>query len=167
MPAIDRAEVLADAPGRGRHPQDTSWLDVYLSDIPHVVYQVDEPEHTAGAQHATVANKGNEAMAYLQFIIDYYDRLPESIAFVHGHRSGLARIDKVVGAAASSKRLCCGCAGRAGTCWTWCRCCSGCAGGAPAMRRCATGTRLVRLPARLLALACSRARPGSMVLSSP
>ena len=23
-----------------RHKEDTSWLDVYLSDIPHVVYQV-------------------------------------------------------------------------------------------------------------------------------
>lgn len=46
--------------------QDTSWLDVYLADIPHVVYQVDDPENTPGAQHATLLNKGNEAMAYLQ-----------------------------------------------------------------------------------------------------
>jgi hypothetical protein len=66
--------------------QDTSWLDTYLSDIPHVVYQVDDPEKTVGAQHATLANKGNEAMGYLQFIIDYYDKLPSSIVFLHGHR---------------------------------------------------------------------------------
>jgi hypothetical protein len=66
--------------------QDTSWLDVYLSDIPHVVYQVDDPEWTRGALHRTVRNKGNEAMAYLQFIIDYYDRLPQSMVFLHGHR---------------------------------------------------------------------------------
>ena len=66
--------------------QDTSWLDMYLSDVPHIVYQVDDPKKTKGAQHATLANKGNEAMAYLQFIIDYYDRLPASIAFIHAHR---------------------------------------------------------------------------------
>lgn len=31
-------------------------------------------------------NKGTEAMGYLQFIIDYFDRLPASIAFIHGGR---------------------------------------------------------------------------------
>lgn len=46
--------------------QDTSWLDVYLSDIPHIVYQVDEANNTIGAQHATLVNKGREAMGYLQ-----------------------------------------------------------------------------------------------------
>ena len=66
--------------------QDTSWLDVYLSDIPHVVYHNADPRDTQGAQHRTLANKGNEAMGYLQFIVDYYDRLPASIAFIHGHR---------------------------------------------------------------------------------
>ena len=39
--------------------QDTSWLDTYLSEIPHVVYQIDEPNNTVGAQHATIANKGD------------------------------------------------------------------------------------------------------------
>lgn len=57
-----------------------------MSDIPHVVYQIDDANKTAGAQHATLANKGNEAMAYLQFIIDYYDRLPPSMVFLQGHR---------------------------------------------------------------------------------
>ena len=66
--------------------QDTTWLDLYLSHIPHVIYQVDDPENTIGAQHSTLANKGNEAMAYLQFIIDYYEKLPASMVFVHGHR---------------------------------------------------------------------------------
>ena len=66
--------------------QDTSWLDVYLSDIPHVVYQVGDPSASIGAQHATLANKGNEAMAYLQFILDYWERLPASVVFLHGHR---------------------------------------------------------------------------------
>lgn len=69
--------------------QDTSWLDVYLSEIPHVVYQVDDWEKTEGAQHRTLVNKGNEAMAYLQFLLDYWGRLPASVVFLHGHRWGL------------------------------------------------------------------------------
>lgn len=38
---------------------------------------------------ATPRNKGNEAMAYLTYIIDNYSRLPATIAFLHPHRSGL------------------------------------------------------------------------------
>ena len=30
-------------------------------------------------------NKGNEAMAYLSFIIDHYDDLPDRMLFLHGH----------------------------------------------------------------------------------
>ena len=66
--------------------QDTSWLDIYLSEIPHVVYQVDDWDKTEGAEHRTLVNKGNEAMAYLQFILDYWGRFPASIVFLHGHR---------------------------------------------------------------------------------
>lgn len=66
--------------------QDTAWLDIYLSEIPHVVYQVDDWDKTEGAQHRTLVNKGNEAMAYLQFILDYWGRLPACTVFLHGHR---------------------------------------------------------------------------------
>ena len=68
--------------------QDTAWLDIYLSEIPHVVYQVDDWDKTEGAEHRTLVNKGNEAMAYLQFILDYWGRLPASMVFLHGHRCG-------------------------------------------------------------------------------
>lgn len=34
-----------------------------------------------------LANKGNEAMAYLTYIIQNYHNLPESMAFIHSHRS--------------------------------------------------------------------------------
>ncbi len=51
-----------------------------------MVYQVDDPDKTEGAEHRTLVNKGNEAMAYLQFILDYWGRLPASIVFLHGHR---------------------------------------------------------------------------------
>jgi len=33
-------------------------------------------------------NKGHESMAYLTYIIDHYDNLPSTIAFLHSHRSG-------------------------------------------------------------------------------
>jgi hypothetical protein len=36
----------------------------------------------------TPFNKGHEAMAYLTYIIDNYNNLPSTIAFLHAHRSG-------------------------------------------------------------------------------
>ena len=33
-----------------------------------------------------MTNKGNEATPYLQYIIDNYDNLPETIVFSHGHQ---------------------------------------------------------------------------------
>ncbi len=33
-------------------------------------------------------NKGHEAMAYLSYIIDNYDTLPSTLAFLHSHRNG-------------------------------------------------------------------------------
>ena len=36
-------------------------------------------------------NKGRESMAYLTFIIENYDRLPETILFQHSHHNGTVR----------------------------------------------------------------------------
>lgn len=33
-------------------------------------------------------NKGHEAMAYLSYVVDNYDTLPSTIAFLHSHRDG-------------------------------------------------------------------------------
>lgn len=33
-------------------------------------------------------NSGREASAYLRFVIEYYDNLPDYIAFLHGHEHG-------------------------------------------------------------------------------
>ena len=62
---------------------DISWLSVYLPQIRHTVYAVD---NTNAPFHPPV-NKGNEAMTYLSFIIDHYDLLPKKIAFIHSHAS--------------------------------------------------------------------------------
>ena len=33
-------------------------------------------------------NKGHEAMAYLSYVIDRYESLPSTLAFIHSHRDG-------------------------------------------------------------------------------
>ena len=63
-----------------RSNEDTSWLDVYLSYIPHVVYQIADVH----AVHTTLLNKGNEAGAYLEYILDNYNSLPDVVLFCHG-----------------------------------------------------------------------------------
>jgi hypothetical protein len=37
---------------------------------------------------ATPLNKGHESMAYLTYLIDHYDALPSTVAFLHSHRAG-------------------------------------------------------------------------------
>ena len=39
----------------------------------------------------TSTNKGREALAYLTFMIDYYAKLPRTVAFVHSHEGGYPR----------------------------------------------------------------------------
>ena len=63
-----------------RNNEDTSWLDIYLGRIPHIVYQVVD----ANAEFTTAVNKGKEAMPYLQYIIDHYNDLPDVSVFTHG-----------------------------------------------------------------------------------
>ena len=46
---------------------------------------MDDPDN--GVLHP-LKNKGREAMAYLSFVIDHYDNLPASMAFVHPHLEG-------------------------------------------------------------------------------
>lgn len=50
--------------------------------IPFVVYNTND----STATHYTEVHNGNEAAAYLQFIVDYYDCLPQYMAFIHAHR---------------------------------------------------------------------------------
>lgn len=37
--------------------------------------------------HHQPLNKGNEASAYMQYIVDHYDALPDYTLFVHGHET--------------------------------------------------------------------------------
>jgi hypothetical protein len=53
-----------------------------LNQFNHIVYT--KANHLA--TNNIPINKGNEASSYLRYIIDHYDRLPDDIAFIHGHR---------------------------------------------------------------------------------
>jgi hypothetical protein len=78
-PALIVSRVVTDG--------DSKWLDS-LSDKYHLcIYKVGEPTNKKSVDLQVPANKGHEAMAYLTFLIDNYDQIPESGAvFVHGSR---------------------------------------------------------------------------------
>jgi hypothetical protein len=65
------------------YDEDLEWLKE--SEWPvHVI------DHEGAKPHsfetfATIPNSGYEASAYLKYIIDRYDSLPERVAFIHGH----------------------------------------------------------------------------------
>jgi hypothetical protein len=65
-----------------RFKEDTTWVDMYLN-IPHVVYQGGNPS----AIHPVLPDAGLESLAYLRFILDNYDNLPDHMAFIHAHRT--------------------------------------------------------------------------------
>src|SRR6201999_319906 len=65
--------------------EDISWLDTDLPDLPKKIYTVDSavPDPSSGS---LPANKGHEGMAYLTYIIDHYDSLPDVVLFFHPHK---------------------------------------------------------------------------------
>lgn len=69
---------------------DTSWVEADLWDWQSAIYTVDanEAELALTETLATPANKGHEAMVYLTYVIDNYDKLPRIITFLHPHRDG-------------------------------------------------------------------------------
>lgn len=65
---------------------DTAWLaDVPPPWQPVFHYVTDAPLSPA---LAVPVHKGNEAMAYLSYIVDHYDTLADVVVFHHGHRRG-------------------------------------------------------------------------------
>ncbi len=68
--------------------ENGTWIDDNLRDmiesglLKTAIYSMDDP---TAALHP-VANKGNEAMAYLSYIIDFHDDLPDVVMFMHSHR---------------------------------------------------------------------------------
>ncbi|KAL9115560.1 MAG: hypothetical protein Q9187_007285 [Circinaria calcarea] len=64
--------------------EDTSWVGNDLPDWQNAIYTVDNLD----ASLHTPMNKGRESIAYLTYIIDHYDLLPDIIVFLHSHRDG-------------------------------------------------------------------------------
>ncbi|KAM5436765.1 hypothetical protein McanMca71_001880 [Microsporum canis] len=62
---------------------NVDWIDDSLGDIKTEIYVVDDPNSVP----RTPMNKGREAMAYLTYLIDNYDNLPDIIIFMHSHRT--------------------------------------------------------------------------------
>ena len=62
--------------------EDTSWLGEYFPDWQANVYVMNE----RSADLTVAKNKGRESMAYLTYLIDNYDDLPEYMVFLHSLR---------------------------------------------------------------------------------
>lgn len=55
------------------------------------IYVVDASDDSPEYVLRTPINKGHEAMAYFTYIIDNYDSLPSTMAFLHPHASGFLK----------------------------------------------------------------------------
>ncbi|KAK9808687.1 hypothetical protein WJX72_001949 [[Myrmecia] bisecta] len=72
---LDKMIVVA------RCGEDVSWVNVFFGNVPSAVYQCLDDN----ALHP-IRFRGNEALAYFTFIVDFYDDLPASMVFLHGHQ---------------------------------------------------------------------------------
>lgn len=87
----DRVVVMAKLP-----TDDTRWVHTDLPDWQSAIYDIDTetPHKTSNLDPLTnstlhtLRNKGMEANAYLAYIVQNYDNLPSTIAFIHPHKDG-------------------------------------------------------------------------------
>ncbi|CEL00519.1 hypothetical protein ASPCAL00119 [Aspergillus calidoustus] len=70
--------------------EPVQWVEEELLDWQRAIYTVNPSKATLADDDRlkTPFNKGHESMAYLTYLIDHYDHLPSTIAFIHAHRSG-------------------------------------------------------------------------------
>jgi len=62
--------------------EDTSWALSFVKGYKVINYVADIPN----APHHIPSNKGHEAMAYLTYIIEHYDKLSDVTVFMHAHQ---------------------------------------------------------------------------------
>ena len=72
------------------HSQAHLKTSLTLRSWQHAIYTVNPANDSVRANTLTTpVNKGHEAMAYLTYIIDNYDKtIPSIVAFLHSHRGG-------------------------------------------------------------------------------
>eukprot|EP00208_Stichococcus_sp_RCC1054_P007351 CAMPEP_0206146888 /NCGR_PEP_ID=MMETSP1473-20131121/31713_1 /ASSEMBLY_ACC=CAM_ASM_001109 /TAXON_ID=1461547 /ORGANISM="Stichococcus sp, Strain RCC1054" /LENGTH=351 /DNA_ID=CAMNT_0053543609 /DNA_START=378 /DNA_END=1433 /DNA_ORIENTATION=- len=83
---LDRLVVFA------RHREDITFLND-MREIPYLVYQ----DKNDSAWLQTPPGVGDETRAYLKFIVDNYDRLPDRVVFAHAHRTAWHHVIDAVG----------------------------------------------------------------------
>ncbi|GME47176.1 hypothetical protein GTA08_BOTSDO13572 [Neofusicoccum parvum] len=67
--------------------EDVSWIEEVQQELPDLqtaIYVMDDP----WAEFRVPKNKGRESMAYLTYLIDHYDDLPDVVLFFHAHKVG-------------------------------------------------------------------------------
>lgn len=87
----DRVVVMARLP-----TDDASWVHTDLQDWQSAIYDIDTetPQNAStldpltNSTLRTLRNKGMEANAYLAYIVQNYNNLPSTIAFIHPHKDG-------------------------------------------------------------------------------
>lgn len=63
--------------------EDLEWLKKCTHDV--VVIDKEGSAPCCFVPHATIPNVCGETLVYLKYIIDYWDNLPDVVAFIHGH----------------------------------------------------------------------------------
>lgn len=67
--------------------EDVSWIDDVKQEMPDLETAVYVMDNSWATYHPPM-NKGRESMAYLTYIIDHYDDLPDVVLFFHAHKVG-------------------------------------------------------------------------------
>ncbi|KAI1615453.1 hypothetical protein EDD36DRAFT_432867 [Exophiala viscosa] len=83
----DKVVVVAKTPR-----ESVSWFSKHLPTWQTAIYHMNETDVDPTGLKVP-ADKGHEAMAYLTFIIDHYDTLPSTVAFMHAHHKGAWHTD--------------------------------------------------------------------------
>lgn len=65
--------------------EDLTWLA--SSPWPVVLIDKEGAESTCFQAQHVIPNRGREASAYLKYIVENYENLPETVAFIHGHET--------------------------------------------------------------------------------
>lgn len=76
------SKALVIASTSSQPEREVSWIRQVPRDWKVFNYVTDAP---TSADLAVPMNKGNEAMVYLTYIVDHYDRLPDVVFFHHSH----------------------------------------------------------------------------------
>ncbi|KAL2060331.1 hypothetical protein VTL71DRAFT_9726 [Oculimacula yallundae] len=86
-PGLDKTSKPALVVSRVKSDGDIKWSDQLSSKYHRCIYTADAPLDEGSAHLQVPANRGNEAMGYLTFLIDNYDHIPKAgVVFVHGSR---------------------------------------------------------------------------------